>query len=155
MNSHFTSSVGLGSVQHLRQAGSQRVKINRFFEERRGSEFLAQYFRGCTHFSTYDDYWNQLRESHGFECSAKLVAGKIGHSQVEQDGVGFVLQGHGKGLFRISGIDNFIAVREIYSQETPHGLFIINDQQFIHDTSAPYFSEVAPDPATTGAVPAR
>ena len=127
MNSHFTSSVGLGGVQYLRQAGSQGVKINRFFEERYGSKFLAQYFRGCTHFSTYDDYWNQLRESHGFKCSTKLVAGKIGHPQVEQDGVGFVLQGHGEGLLRISGIDDFVAVREIYSQESPQGLFIIND----------------------------
>src|ERR1700722_13076362 len=156
MNSHFTSSVGLRGAQHLRQAVSERVIINRFFKELRSAEFFAQYFRGCAHFPTYDDYWNQLRESHGFECSTKLVAGKIGHSQIEQDGVGFVLQGHGKGLFRISGIDDFVAVCEIYSQETPHGLFIVNDQQFIHITIASYLREVTPDPATTGgSVPAR
>jgi len=37
------------------------------------------------------------------------------------------LHGQGKGLFRVSCIDDFEAVCEIDSQKTPHGLLIIHD----------------------------
>ena len=41
-NAHFTSPLGPSGAQHVCQAGSQRVKVNRFLEIRRGAELLAE-----------------------------------------------------------------------------------------------------------------
>lgn len=41
-NAHFTSPLGPSGAQYVCQAGSQRVKVNRFLEIRRGAELLAE-----------------------------------------------------------------------------------------------------------------
>ena len=83
-------------------------------------------------FPRHDDDGNQLRGSYGFECPAKLKPGIIGHSQIEQNGVRFALQGRGKREFRVTRIDDLVAIFEIDSHQTPDRRLIIDDQQFLH-----------------------
>jgi hypothetical protein len=51
-----------------------------------------------------------------------------GHAQVQQNVVGFVLHGLAQSLFRVSSIEDFVAVREIYAKQTPKRFFVIGDQ---------------------------
>jgi hypothetical protein len=115
-----------------RQASAQRFEIDGLLKEASGSEFFAIPLGIRGGLATHQENGNRLRLAAGSQSSAQIDARKLGHAQVQQDGVGPVFHCQRQSLLGIARVDDLVAVGQIQAQKAAHRIIIIYDQESFH-----------------------
>src|SRR5260370_42453243 len=119
------------------QESLKGLEIQRLFEMPCRAQLLAVFLGLRAGLPAHNNYRNRLRPAERGERLAEFVAGILRHAQIEQDGVGPVLQRESQTCFRFTCVNDFVGVAEFEVHQPPKRLIVIHHQQLSHRSTPP------------------
>src|SRR5260370_8357215 len=113
------------------------LEIQRLFEIPCRAQLLAVFLGLRAGLPAHNNYRNRLRPAERGERLAEFVAGILRHAQIEQDGVGPVLQRESQTCFSFTCVNDFVATAQFEVHPPPQRLIVIHHQQLSHRSTPP------------------
>lgn len=121
------------------EASAERAEVDGFLEISGSAELLAVILGLSASFAADDNNGDLLRVTESGEGLKEFVAGIIGHAEIQQDGVGFVLESESETFLRLARVNDFKEVAQFNTHEASNGLVIVHNQELVHREVTPTY----------------